>query len=93
MDTNLYSSCSYGNMMIETQIDIKLLCASPSFMSLNSLFQKKKIIQFGSVERSRVCTGRESRRVGKDIKGRRSGECTEGGSQQTYTPSDNGSFD
>lgn len=67
MDTNLYSSCSYGNMMIETQIDIKLLCSFPSFSSPVSHFS----VEDENCVRIRVYVKQnERKRVGRDIKDR-----------------------
>lgn len=70
MDTNLYSSCNYGNMMIETQIDIKLLCAFAAFSSPNRCFFSKYRLEVNK-KQSLYKMERERQRVGSDIKDKR----------------------
>lgn len=73
--------------MIETQIDIKLSCAFPSFSSPNSLFfffryrlgVNKKLSLYKKKKKDRE----KARGWGVIKKTERSGECTEGGSEQT----------
>lgn len=51
MDTHLYSSCNYGNMRIETQIDIKLLCAFPCLLITSGCFFSYKLRESQRVKR------------------------------------------